>query len=239
MGDLARGHALHALVPAHDRADGREARCLPLVRRSASGGRDVLRLAAHSERARRVELPVGRTPRDVGSTRLHGVEPGEPGVHRRVRRRAHVMHPVGLHRLQRRSARRDDAAAPLERRPLREGDGAARVVRRHRHHPRLHDARTGAGILPHRPQPLRAPPRPRHGRPHAPRARRRRAASSSRITTSAASPSAFRRASPKSRRSSTSSACRSSRGTTRSRPVSSRWRRTSRTRTSPSTTTSS
>ena len=76
-------------------------------------------VAAHPERARRVELPVRRTARDVGSARLHGVEPGEPGVHRRVGRRAHAVHSVGLHRLQRRSARRDDAAAPQLRRALR------------------------------------------------------------------------------------------------------------------------
>ena len=50
--------------------------------------RAVHRRAAHPERARRVELPVGRPARDLGSARLHGVESGEPGVHRRVGRRA-------------------------------------------------------------------------------------------------------------------------------------------------------
>ena len=47
----------------------------------------VLGVAADPERAGRVELPVGRPARDVGSARLHGVESGEPGVHRRDGRR--------------------------------------------------------------------------------------------------------------------------------------------------------
>ena len=88
VGDLARRDALHALVPAADRADGREARRLP--HRSTTSSQPieaVLRRAAHPERARCVELPVGRPARHVGSARLHGVEPGEPGVHRRVGRR--------------------------------------------------------------------------------------------------------------------------------------------------------
>ena len=117
---VARRDALHALVPAADRAHRREARRLP--RRSTTNEQPIEQFtggAAHPERARRVELPVGRPARDVGSARLHGVEPGEPGVHRRVGRRAHAVHPVGVHRLQRRSARRDDAAAPQLRRPLR------------------------------------------------------------------------------------------------------------------------
>ena len=125
-------------------------------------------VAAHSERARRVELPVGRPARDLGSARLHGVEPGEPGVHRRVGGREDAVHPVGVHRLQRRSARRDDAAAPQLRRALGRRrsscsscsatSGVYRVV---------HDARPRAGVLPHRPRALRAASRPRDGRPHA------------------------------------------------------------------------
>ena len=58
-------------------------------------------IAAHPERARCVELPVRWPARHVGSARLHGVESGEPGVHRRVGWLAHAVHSVGLHRLQR------------------------------------------------------------------------------------------------------------------------------------------
>ena len=82
---------------------------------------------------------------------------------------AHAVHPVGVHRLQRRSARRDDAAAPQLRRPLREGDRDARAARRQERAARVHHARTGAGILPHRSRSLRAAPRSRDGGPHAPR----------------------------------------------------------------------
>ena len=64
-------------------------------------------------------FPSRRTARDVGSARLHGVESGEPGVHRRVGGVKHAVHSVGVRRLQRRSARRDDAAAPQLRRALR------------------------------------------------------------------------------------------------------------------------
>ena len=59
MGDRARRDALHALVPAADRTDRREARRVLVVRRRAADG-SVRRIAAHSERARRLELPVGR-----------------------------------------------------------------------------------------------------------------------------------------------------------------------------------
>ena len=84
MGDQPRRDALHALVPAADRPHGREARRLPHLRRQPPAGGVVHRRAAHPERARCVELPVRRPARHVGSARLHGVEPGEPGVHRRV-----------------------------------------------------------------------------------------------------------------------------------------------------------
>lgn len=68
-------------------------------------------------------------------------------------------------------------------------------------------------------------------------ARRRHVASSSKTTTSVASPSVCRRASAKWSTSSTSSACPSSRVTMKSHRRSSRWRRSSKTRISPSITT--
>ena len=168
MGDHPRRDALHALVPAADRPHGREARRLPVVRRRAADG-VVRRVAAHPVGAGRVELSVGRTARDVGSARLHGVEPGEPGVHRRVGGGEDAVHPVGVRRLQRRSARRDDAAAPELGRALRQSDGAARAFGRPRRISRVHDPRPRAGVFPHRPRAFRAAPRPRDGRPHADR----------------------------------------------------------------------
>ncbi len=199
----------------------------------------VRRVAAHPERAGRVELPVGRTARDVGSARLHGVESGEPGVHRRVGGRQDAVHSVGLRRLQRRSARRDDAAAPQLRRALRRRRSScsscsatrASIASTRRSAPEQEYFLIDRAHFALRPDLVMA------GRTLS--ARRRRAGSSSRTTTSAASRSACRRASPRSSTSSTSSACRSSRGTTRWRRASSRWRRASRRRTSRSTTTSS
>ena len=89
--------------------------------------------------------------------------PASPVFIVEMRRHEDALHPVGLHRLQRRSARRDDAAAPQLRRALAEGDRAARAARRQGRAARLHDARPRAGVLPHRPRALRAAPRPRHG----------------------------------------------------------------------------
>ena len=240
VGDLARRDALHALVPAADRPHRREARRVPHVRRRPASpwSRSAARSSSRASPTRRASRPAACARR------------GKRAATRRGTRRSPVfivesggvrdaVHSVGLHRLQRRSARRDDAAAPQLRRALREGDRAARAARRQGRAARLHDARARAGVFPHRPRALRAAPRPRDGRAARSSARRRRAASSSRITTSAASPSACRPASPRSSTSSTSSACRSSRATTRSRRASSRWRRCSRRPTSRSTTTSS
>jgi hypothetical protein len=136
------------------------------------------------------------------------VEPGQPGVHRRGPGNAHAVHPVGVHRLQRRGARRDDAAAPQLGRPLRQGDRAARADGRLGDPARHHHARRRAGVLPDRPRQFAL-------RPDLVMAGRTllgaapRAGSSSRTTTSAASRSASRRASPRSSTSCTSSACRS------------------------------
>ena len=168
VGDLPRRDALHALVPAADRSHRREARRLSLVRRQAAADGVVLRRAAHSERARRVELSVRRTSRHVGGARLHGVEPGVA--------RCSSWSPASTRTLCIPSVfigyngEALDEMTPL----LRSSDvlsekaiellellGDKGVL------PRLHHARTGAGVLPHRPHALRAAPRPRHGGPHA------------------------------------------------------------------------
>ena len=132
MGDLARRHALHALVPAADRPHGREARRVPHAStRTKHADRAVLRRAAHPVRARRV----------VASRRAACAPPGKRAATRRGTRPArcssmedggttHAVHPVRVHRLQRRGARRDDAAAPQLRRALREGASPCSTLHR-------------------------------------------------------------------------------------------------------------
>ena len=82
---------LHPLVPAADRADRREARRLPDLRRRrpADGAFSGAQLIQSEPDAS--SFPSRRPARDVGSARLHGVESGEPGVHRRSGRTASTL----------------------------------------------------------------------------------------------------------------------------------------------------
>ena len=75
MGAGARRHPLHPLVPAADRLDRREARQLLRADRRGHRARRVLRQGADPGRARRVELPHRRHPRDVRGARLHRLGP--------------------------------------------------------------------------------------------------------------------------------------------------------------------
>jgi glutamine synthetase len=88
--------------------------------------RELQHRAADPERAGRLELPVGRAPRDLGGPRLHGVEPGQPGVHRRGPGNAHAVHPsvfIGY------NGEALDEMTPLlaARTSSRQGDRAARA----------------------------------------------------------------------------------------------------------------
>ena len=80
LGARERRHPLHALVPAADRPDRREARLLLSPVGDGTRDRRVLRQGADPGRARRLELPVRRHPRDVRGARLHRVGPDLAGV---------------------------------------------------------------------------------------------------------------------------------------------------------------
>ena len=179
---------------------------------------EFTRQGADPGRARRVELPVRRHARDLRGPRLHGLGPDQPGLHPRDAQRHDALHPDRVRRwtgealdkktplLRSMEALSTQALALLE---LFGDDGAQRVFATRR--PR-------AGILPDRQSTSTLRARPHHRRPHARSARRRRRARSSRTTTSARSRSASWPAWSRSSTSSTSSACRSRRATTRSRP---------------------
>ena len=94
--------------------------------------------------------------------------PASPVFIVEIGRHAHAVHPVGVHQLPRRSARRDDAAAPRSRRPLRQARSSCSSCSATRACMRVF---TTLGpeqeyFLIDR-DALRAAPRPRDGRPHA------------------------------------------------------------------------
>ena len=71
-------HPLLPLVPAPDRPHRREARRLPDLRRRRPAHGALQRRAAHPERARRLELPLGRHAHHLRGPRLHGLGPSSP-----------------------------------------------------------------------------------------------------------------------------------------------------------------
>ena len=238
VGDGARRHPLHALVPAADRLDRREARLLLRARRRRHRDRRVLRQGAHPGRAGRVLVPDRRHPRDLRGARLHRLGPDLAGLHPREPERRAAVHPDRVRVVDRRGARPQDPAAALDGRAVHGGHPRAEAARRRRRHARLHHGRARAGVLPDRRAVLLRAPRPLHHRAARCSAPSRRRATSSTTTTSARSPSASSRACSRPSRSWPSSACRSRPATTRSRPTSTRWRRSSRTPTSAPTTSS-
>ena len=175
MGDVARRHALHALVPAADRPHRREARRLPQLRRER---------ARRSRRSRGEQL-IQSEP-DASSFPSGGLRATWEA------RGYTAWNPASARCSSSRPAASSTLCIPSvfigyngealdEMTPLlrssdvlsHEGDascsscigdkGVLRVI---------HHARRRAGVLPDRPRALRAAPRPRHGRPLA----RRRAA---------------------------------------------------------------
>ena len=233
-------HALLPLVPAADRPHRREARRLPDLRRRRRADGALQRRAAHPERARRLELPVGRHAH--APSRRAATRPGIPsspifivdGPNGKTLCVPSVFisyHGDAL-----------DNKTPLLRSMEYLSEQRARrpaPVRRHDLHARGAHPRARAGVLPDRPGVLRAAARPRGRRPHAGRAPSRPRARSSRTTTSAASRTASWPSCRRRRTSCTSSASPSRRATTRWRPASTRRRRSSRRPTSPPTTTRS
>jgi glutamine synthetase len=74
--------ALHALVPAADGVHGGEARLVHHAERGRRRGGGVLRQGSDPGRAGRVLVPLGRAAGDLRGARLHRVGPDLAGVHR-------------------------------------------------------------------------------------------------------------------------------------------------------------
>ena len=144
MGDGEGRDALHALVPAADRLDRREARLLLRPGRRRHGDRGVLRQGADPGRARRVLVPDRRHPRDVRGARLHRLGPDLAGVHPREPERRAAVHPDRVHVVDGRGARPQDPAAALDGRALGRGDPRAGAARRRRRRARVHDDRAAS-----------------------------------------------------------------------------------------------
>ena len=130
VGDGEGRHPLHALVPAADRLDRREARLLLRPRRRRQRDRRVLRQGADPGRARRLLVPDRRHPRDVRGPRLHRLGPDLARVRPREPQRRAAVHPDRVHLLDRRGARQQDPAAALDGRALRRGRARAGAARR-------------------------------------------------------------------------------------------------------------
>ena len=118
VGDGARRDALHALVPAADRLDRREARLVLRPDRRRQRDRRVLRQGADPGRAGRVLVPERRHPLDVRGPRLHRLGPVLAGLHPREPERRAALHPDGVHVVDRRGAGQQDPAAALDGRAL-------------------------------------------------------------------------------------------------------------------------
>ena len=187
-------------------------------------------IGAGAGRAGRLEFPVRRPPGHLRGPRLHRV-----GCHQSRRSSCGATaprHPGDPHRvrlLDRRGARHQDPAAPLDGGALQAGAADPEDLRQRRgRHQGLHHGGPGAGVLPDRPGVLLPAARPAHLRadpvrrpaPQGPAARgsvlRRR------------SPSACSPAWPTANGSSIAWACRSRPGTTKWRRPSTRSRRSSR-----------
>ena len=237
LGHRERRHALHPLVPAADRPHRREARFARRARRRRRRGLQLLRLRAGAGRARRVQLPVRRAPRDLRGPRLHRLGRDQPGVPHAGRQQRHPLHPDRLRLLDRRGARHQDPAAPLDggalppgaagssrsSAPTRASPGSTPRSARSRSTSWSTGSSTSSGpTCSSASAPCSAPGRPR--------------ASSSRTTTSAPSRRGCSPSWPSRSASSTGSACRSRPGTTRWRRASTRSRRSSSRATSPATT---
>ena len=167
VGDGARRHPLHPLVHPDDRLDRREARLLPEPDRRRADHRGVLRPEPRPGRARRELVPVGRHPGHVRGPRLHRLGRHQPDLPPGRAERRHPHDPDGVRLVHGRGARPQDPAAAVAGGPRQAGAARPALVRQHERDPRLHQHRPGAGVLPRRPRPRGAAPRPRPDRPHA------------------------------------------------------------------------
>ena len=243
MGRRARRDALHALVPAAHRPDGREARLVYHARTwAAAPSRSSRARTLDPGRARRVLVPRRRPPRDVRGSRLHRLRPDEPGVHRRAQRRP--PRSASRRRLRVGLARRSTTRSRCLR------SHGARSTRRPNARSRSWAKKTSAASTATcgaeqeyflvDEAVLRGPPRPASSLAARSIGAAAAARSGVRRPLLRLHPRAHhglheRRRGP----SSTGWACPSPRGTTRWRPASTSSRPSSRTRTSPPTTSSS
>ena len=188
---LGHGEGRHPLrprlLPAHP-PHRREARQLLRARRRRRRHRRVPGQDADPGRARRLQLPQRRTAGHLRGPGLHRLGRHQPGVHPGEPQREHAVHPDRVHLHDRRGPRQQDPAAAVPAGHGQAGRADPPPVRPPRRRRRGVVRRRRAGVLPHRPQLLPLPPRPRSTRdapssgPSPPRAR------SSTTTTSGPSP---------------------------------------------------
>ena len=167
LGARAWRHPLHALVPAAHRHHRREARRLPLAHARRQGRHRVQRQGTDQGRARRLVVPVRAAcapPSRRAATR-RGTRPARRGSTRPRRARRWCI-PSGVHQLDRRVARQEDAAAPLDRGVVQAGRPHPEAVRL-QGRPRHDHLRPRAGILPDRRALLLRAPGPDRRGPHA------------------------------------------------------------------------
>ena len=96
-------------------------------------------------------LPVRRHALHVRGARLHGMGPDQPAVDLQDRLGHDARHPERLRELDRRVARQEDAAAPLDRGAVQAGRPHPEAVRLDGR-PRHDHLRPRAGVLPDRPR---------------------------------------------------------------------------------------
>ena len=109
VGHGKRSNPLFALVPAAERLHRRETQCLLRTDVRRRIVRSVQRRAARTAGTRRIEFPDRRPPQHVRSARLFGLGPFVARVHSRP----DTLYPQHIHRLHRRSARLQNAAAQV------------------------------------------------------------------------------------------------------------------------------
>ena len=239
MGDGARRHALHALVPAADRH--RPPRSTTRSTRPTGDGNAIAEFSGKEliqGEPDASSFPTGGIRATFEARGYTAWDPTSPAFILENPNGALPLHPDRVRVVDRRGARPQDPAAALDGRAVQERRARAAAVRRRGGHARVHDGRARAGVLPDRRAVLLRAPRPDHDRPHAVR---RQAAEGPRARRPLLrlDPRARARLHARDRAaSSRGSACRSRRATTRSRRRSTRSRRSSRTRTSAATTSS-
>ena len=163
MGRRARGHALHALVPAAHGHHGREARQLHLALSRRRRDHGVLGQGAHQGRARRLVVPQRRPARNLRGARLHRLGSHVLCLHQGP----HPLHPHGVLLLRRAGTRQEDASFAFHGSAEQAGAPHPAPLRQHRGQARRLVRRPRAGVLPRHQGDVRAASRPALLRSHA------------------------------------------------------------------------